>query len=55
MLFVVVSFVAGAGGIEPLEFDVFARNAGARLQSALVARYGLDVGVDAAGEAMVYA
>lgn len=55
MLFVVVSFFVGRGGVEPGEFDLFARDAGARLQNALVARYGVDVGADATGDAMAYA
>jgi DNA-directed RNA polymerase specialized sigma24 family protein len=55
MLFVVVSFFLGRGGVEPGEFDVFARDAGTRLQNALVARYGVDTGADAAGDAMAYA
>jgi RNA polymerase sigma factor (sigma-70 family) len=55
MLFEVVSFFVGRGGVESVEFDVFVRDAGARLQNALVARYGVEVGADAAGDAMVYA
>jgi RNA polymerase sigma factor (sigma-70 family) len=55
MLLVVVSFFVGRGGVEPVEFDVFARDAEARLQNALVARYGAELGADAAGDAMVYA
>jgi DNA-directed RNA polymerase specialized sigma24 family protein len=35
-------------------FDEFAESAGPRLRHALVAAYGLDVGVDAAAEAMAY-
>lgn len=55
MLYVVVSFFVGRGGVEPVEFDVFVRDAGLRLQNALVARYGVELGADAAGDAMAYA
>jgi RNA polymerase sigma factor (sigma-70 family) len=40
------------GGVS---FDAFAREAGPRLRRALVAAYGIDLGVDAAAEAMAYA
>jgi len=38
-----------------VEFEGFAAVAAPRLHRALVAAYGLDVGVDAAAEAMVWA
>ncbi len=38
-----------------VSFDRFAEDAGPRLRHAFVAAYGLDVGVDAAAEAMAYA
>lgn len=36
-------------------FDTFAADAGRRLRSALVARYGVDVGVEATADALGYA
>ena len=37
------------------EFDRFARETGRRLRIALVARYGVEAGVDAAADALAYA
>ena len=38
-----------------VEFDEFAAEAAPRLRRALVAAYGLDIGVDAAADAMAWA
>src|SRR5688572_13737246 len=46
---------AGAKEVSSADFEIFARDTSLRLRRALVARYGVDVGVDAAADAMAYA
>lgn len=55
MLLSVVTFETDRRAGEPVEFETFAHDAEQRLRRALVARYGVEAGMDATSEALAYA